>query len=367
MMNWMLDSSGSPWLSVIVPIYNAQRYLPRCVDSILRQSFRDFELLLIDDGSTDKSAGICRRYAAADSRVRYFRKENSGCLQSRLYGLERMRGRYFTFCDSDDDYLRADAFQTIHDKMEAQPCDALQFGYLKAYRHLTYPCEGNVSADCVCDRETFSARDYPRLLCTKWDESRLYINLCTKVYDRKLLQKLTPAVTSETLFHGEDQVLNLFLLENCESFLFLSDTLYAYRQTNRGTKRFAKNAMEDLNRVKAYQDSFIKRRSGSDDLHAVRRAFFLELVEKLYAFACSGERVLRADQLKALLKETMELPYFRMARQYFEEHPECDTKQMELFLCADPDAYLKCAHSENRSHKLQKTAKWFVRRIRAVI
>jgi len=107
--------SDSLWLSVIIPIYNAKKYLDRCVDSILRQSFRDFELLLIDDGSTDKSYEICSRYAAADSRVRCYRKENSGCLQSRFFGLERIRGRYFTFCDADDDYLTPDAFQIIHD------------------------------------------------------------------------------------------------------------------------------------------------------------------------------------------------------------------------------------------------------------
>ena len=361
------DCIDSPWLSVIVPVYNAQRYLPRCIDSILGQCFRDFELLLIDDGSTDRSAEICRRYAAADSRVRCFRKENSGCLQSRLYGLERMRGRYFTFCDSDDDYLRSDAFQIIHDKMEAQPCDALQFGYLKAYRHLYYPYEGNVSEDRLCDRETFRTREYPRLLCTKWEGARVYINACCKVYDRKLLQKLTPSVTSETLFHGEDQVLNLFLLENCESFLFISDTLYAYRQSDRGTKRFAKTAMEDLDRVKAYQLSFLERWDGSNDLLSIQRALFLEPVEKLYAFALSGERALDADQLNALLKDTLKLPHFRMARQFFEAHPERGSKPMELFLAADPEAYIQSAKAENRSHILQKTAKGLVRRIRSMI
>lgn len=118
-------AGSAPWLSIVIPIYNAARYLNRCVDSILRQSFRDFELLLIDDGSTDRSPEICRQYAASDPRIRYFRKENGGCFQSRIYGLERIHGRYFTFCDADDDYRTDRAFSIIHDKLFHCPCDAL--------------------------------------------------------------------------------------------------------------------------------------------------------------------------------------------------------------------------------------------------
>ena len=360
--------SDSLWLSVIIPIYNAKKYLDRCVDSILRQSFRDFELLLIDDGSTDKSYEICSRYAATDSRVRCYRKENSGCLQSRFFGLERIRGRYFTFCDADDDYLTPDAFQIIHDKMEANPCDALQFGYLKAFRHLTYPAEGNVSADCVCRQAAFTQQEYPRLLCTKWDHARLYINVWSKVYNRKLLQKLTPDAVTETLFHGEDQVLNLFLLENCESFLFLADTLYAYRQTNSGTRRFAKNAMRDLDQVKAIQLHFLERWDGQGNLLSIQRQIFIELTEKLLDFAILGERALKSEDLMSLLADSLNLPRFQMARQYFKQHPETTPSvQMALFLAADVDSYVKHAHSVNQSHKAQKAVKWFVRRIRAII
>ena len=97
-------------VSIIVPIYQTERYLPRCIDSILTQSFRDFELLLIDDGSKDKSGAICERYAHQDSRVRVFHKENGGLSDARNFGLDRAKGDYITFVDSDDyigrDYLK---------------------------------------------------------------------------------------------------------------------------------------------------------------------------------------------------------------------------------------------------------------------
>lgn len=93
-----------PWLSVIVPIYNAERFLPQCIESILNQSFTNYELLLVDDGSTDSSSQICTQYAIKDNRIRYLKKENGGSYQSRIYGAAHALGTYITFCDADDCY-----------------------------------------------------------------------------------------------------------------------------------------------------------------------------------------------------------------------------------------------------------------------
>ena len=89
-------------ISIITPIYNAEQYLYRCIDSILSQSYPDFELLLIDDGSKDSSGAICDEYAAKDSRVRVFHKENGGVSSARNIGLDNALGEYITFCDADD-------------------------------------------------------------------------------------------------------------------------------------------------------------------------------------------------------------------------------------------------------------------------
>lgn len=91
-----------PKISIIVPVYNADKYLRRCVDSILAQTFTDFELLLIDDGSNDCSGVICDEYAVNDSRVRVFHKPNGGVSSARNVGLDNARGEWITFCDADD-------------------------------------------------------------------------------------------------------------------------------------------------------------------------------------------------------------------------------------------------------------------------
>lgn len=91
-----------PVISIIVPIYNKEKYLYRCLDSILSQTFTDYELLLIDDGSTDGSCKICDEYAARDQRIRVFHKKNGGVSSARNIGINNIRGEYLTFIDSDD-------------------------------------------------------------------------------------------------------------------------------------------------------------------------------------------------------------------------------------------------------------------------
>lgn len=89
-------------VTVIVPIYNAEKYLDRCLDSIVSQTYRNLEILLINDGSTDDSEEICRRYMNRDSRIRLFCQENHGQSAARNVGLDHMRGEYLTFVDADD-------------------------------------------------------------------------------------------------------------------------------------------------------------------------------------------------------------------------------------------------------------------------
>ena len=89
-------------ISVIVPVYNVEEYLKQCLDSILEQTFSNYEVILVNDGSTDSSGLICQEYAEKDARIRYFEKENGGLSDARNYGIEQAQGEYLTFVDSDD-------------------------------------------------------------------------------------------------------------------------------------------------------------------------------------------------------------------------------------------------------------------------
>jgi len=105
---------SSPKISIIVPVYNVIQYLSCCIDSILAQTFPDFELLLIDDGSTDRSGSVCDEYAAKDKRVRVFHKENGGVSSARNLGLDNARGEWVCFVDSDD-WVNTEYLQRYYD------------------------------------------------------------------------------------------------------------------------------------------------------------------------------------------------------------------------------------------------------------
>ena len=89
-------------LSIIVPVYNVEQYLPRCIDSILNQTFATFELILVDDGSTDRCSIICDEYTKKDNRIKVIHKKNGGLSDARNVGIEKAKGKYISFIDSDD-------------------------------------------------------------------------------------------------------------------------------------------------------------------------------------------------------------------------------------------------------------------------
>ncbi len=111
-----------PLISIIVPIYNVEKYLSRCINSVLSQTITDFELLLIDDGSTDKSGDICDSYAQKDSRIKVFHKENGGVSAARNYGLDNARGEWIAFVDADD-WIDKNMYHQMYNKAISSRAD----------------------------------------------------------------------------------------------------------------------------------------------------------------------------------------------------------------------------------------------------
>lgn len=117
-------------ISVIVPIYRAEDYLSRCIESVLAQSFVNFELLLIDDGSPDKSGEICRQYALKDARVRLFRKVNEGVSATRQFGVEHAQGKYIQFIDSDD-WVEPDMLAQMYDAAQQRGAEIVGCNFVE--------------------------------------------------------------------------------------------------------------------------------------------------------------------------------------------------------------------------------------------
>lgn len=170
----------TPWLSVIVPIYNGEKYLHKCLSSISAQLYESYEVLMIDDGSTDGTAAICRSFSDFDSRFKYVKKENGGAFQARIYGSELSTGEYVTFCDADDYYLGKNVFSLLHNEVENSRCDVIQFALIKKYKHLHKKLSPVKSPVCV-DREGMMKKEYPKLLCSFWDDAHITTSSSDKV------------------------------------------------------------------------------------------------------------------------------------------------------------------------------------------
>ncbi len=121
-----------PKISIIVPVYNVEKYLNKCLDSILAQTFEDYELLLIDDGSSDKSGNICDEYEKKDKRVKVFHKENGGLSSARNAGIDAACGEYIGFIDSDD-YIDNDMFEILYNSLIENHADISVCGVYDCY------------------------------------------------------------------------------------------------------------------------------------------------------------------------------------------------------------------------------------------
>lgn len=123
-------------ISIIVPVYKAEKYLSRCIDSILKQTFSDFELILIDDGSPDKSGALCEDFANKDTRIRVFHQENQGVSAARQKGLDNAFGEFIIHADSDD-WVEPDWLEELYKKAVETNADIVSCDYLKEYKDYT--------------------------------------------------------------------------------------------------------------------------------------------------------------------------------------------------------------------------------------
>lgn len=339
-----------PWLSIIVPVYNAEKYIAKCIDSVLTQSFTDFELIIVDDGSTDTSGVICRKHAHKDKRIRYYLKENGGSIQARVFGVEQSAGDYFTFCDADDYYSSKHAFETIYSKIKKHDCNVLQFNYVKKFNHLVKKI--NLSSGDFAEHDRFYNNEYPKLLCSHWKEAQLTTNVWNKVYKKELRNSLPPHDFFERIFWGEDLILNLYLLDDCKSVLFIPDYLYMYRQYSGGTSKFSERTMYDLNRIKEYQLKYIDRYQGNRKEEIIGICF-MEMVGWFYLFIRQGLNSVGEKRTAELIRETLKLSSFIKAQEYYLSNPQIDGELVKLFKLADADKYIDKAKKENSRRSIK--------------
>ncbi len=212
----------NPTVSIIVPVYNAEATISRCIESIINQEYRDFELLLIDDGSIDSSGTICDRYAAEDSRIRLIHKENTGVSETRNMALDLACGTYLQFLDSDD-WITPNATRLFVEEAERYHCDMVISDFYRVVgKRVAH--KGDIDDDCVLTQEEFSAH----MLQNPADF--YYGVLWNKLYRRDIVEKYHLRMNPEISW-CEDFMFNLEYIRHAEVFYALQVPVYYYVKT----------------------------------------------------------------------------------------------------------------------------------------
>ncbi len=212
----------TPKVSIIIPIYNAEKHLKRCIDSVLKQDYEDFELFLIDDGSKDASGEICDEYAKADERVRVIHKENSGVSDSRNLAISLAMGEYLQFLDSDD-WITPDATGLLVRTAEENQCEMVIAEFYRVIGERLSP-KGKIHEDSCLSREEFA------LEMMENPADFYYGVLWNKLYRRDIIEQYGLCMDKDISW-CEDFIFNMEYIRHVNQIYALHVPIYYYVKT----------------------------------------------------------------------------------------------------------------------------------------
>lgn len=214
--------NDEPLISIIVPVYNSSSYIGNCISSILKQTYRNIELILIDDGSTDNSKSICIQYANKDKRIKYFYQRNKGVSAARNYGLEKSKGLYIVFVDSDD-MIDISMVEELHDCMITQKVKVVMTSGSIVYQDAS-------RKRFAFFNEFANDLDYIQL-SQKEIISQVLRYACSSVwgmmYDRAVIENIR---FNESLSNKEDMLFNIQVYLNVPEVYCVNKNHYYYFQ-----------------------------------------------------------------------------------------------------------------------------------------
>lgn len=291
-------------ISVIVPVYNSERYLASCVDSLLVQTYSNIEIILVNDGSKDSSGVLCDRLAEKDGRIRVLHQKNQGVSAARNNGIRCANGEYLVFVDSDDT-VDVKYVQTLYQEMAEQVYDLVICGFRRCYpKYSTDVCVKNDI--CICD---ISQNENA---ITQIYNGRLLNSPFNKIYKKERISQLFDS----SLAMGEDLVFNLQYLKNCETVKVISDILYDYMiRSGSAVTTFKPNRMGDVVRVNQHLLAFYADEFGSTNQHTAMVDQCIKEIDAVYRHLFRGKNT--EAERKALIQHWCEdEPYRAFCKKY---------------------------------------------------
>lgn len=239
-------------ITIIVPVYNVEKYLEECLICLINQTYKNIEILLINDGSTDESLNIMNRYKEIDTRIVIINRENKGVLYTRVEGYKEANGKYITFVDSDD-WIELNTIETLYKNIVKYNADVVKANI--SYNDSKEPIRKFFAAEKIkfIDKKNFEPEFYDMLF------KNVTINsLCAQMFKKDILSdSINNIDTSITL--GDDLEFNIQLYKNIKNILFMEDVLYHYRNnpssiTRKLSERNIKNSI--ISATKCYYNLY---------------------------------------------------------------------------------------------------------------
>ena len=227
-------------ISIIVPVYNVENYLERCVESILKQTYTNFELLLINDGSTDQSGDLCDQLALRDQRIRVIHKENGGLSAARNTGIDHASSDLIGFIDSDD-YIDEDMYETLYRQLRESNADLSMCGHYDVYKQIPEKQVSEIKTWNLSSEEAIKMVMEAKVLS---------VTAVNKLYKKELFNHLKFEVGKI----AEDAFIMIRLLDQCQKVVATNEKKYYYvhRENSITTQKFS---LKFLNVIEAYEQN----------------------------------------------------------------------------------------------------------------
>lgn len=236
-------------VSIIVPVYNAEKYLHECIKSLLSQTFRAIEVILVDDGSTDSSLMICKQYEnKAEVPVRVIHQENGGSFLARKVGVLAAVGDYIGFVDADD-FVNDNMYGDLYSKAQTYGADIAVCGisYLKG--EMMMPVHSKIKSGVYRSGKLQQLKDTADMDGRKSSDRIIYPSLCNKIIKKECLIKHVEDI-QERLYMGDDWIVSYPCIWDADTMVFIDECYYVYRYNTEGiTKSYNNHMWEDVKKL----------------------------------------------------------------------------------------------------------------------
>ncbi|WHF51439.1 glycosyltransferase family 2 protein [Chryseobacterium gotjawalense] len=296
----------SPKISVIIPVFNGQKTILNTIKNVLSQTFTDFELIIVNDKSTDRTLDILTKVASHDKRIRIIDKQkNEKPFIGRIDGVRIAKAEWVTFVDADD-YFYPNALQKLYEQTAKQP-HVILGSYCKVYDRLGWSRSKPINVvpkECL-EGEFIFVKSKFRLAF--WGCHSIFVSSCAKLYHMSLFNDIK-AINFKAIHSFDDTLLNLLLFEMVNKIVFIKDPIIDYRYGG-GTSKFNKLVLPDLDVLYQYRSSLLDKCSDSEKENYSN----LEYINTIYSYFLNGLIIERwsSDEFNIELENKKVLPVFK--------------------------------------------------------